>query len=82
MNHPHIDILNQKIPQTKVQVGNLQFLEIAALDRSIESPSKDDKFATSYGPLSSFAVGAALEIIIFFPCVQATSNYKSKGCTA
>ena len=44
----------------------LQFLEIAALARSIESPSNDDKFATSYGPLSSFTEGAALEIMRFF----------------
>ena len=52
----------------------LQFLEIAALARSIESPSNDDKFATSYGPLSSFTEGAALEIMRFFPRVQSTSN--------
>lgn len=65
-----------------MKVGDLQFLETAAFARSIESPSKDDKFATSYGPLSSFAVGAALAIIIFFPRVQSTNNCKFKGYIA
>lgn len=54
----------------------LQLLEIAALARSMESPSNEDKFATSYGPLSSFTEVAALEKMRFFPRVQSTSNCK------
>lgn len=50
-----------------LQTSYLQFLDIAALARSMDSPSKEDKFATSYGPLTSKTVGAALEIIRFFP---------------
>lgn len=53
----------------------LQFLEIAALACSLESPNIDNKFATSQGPLNSFTEGAALENTMFRPRVQSTNNY-------
>ena len=56
------------------ELAYLQFLEIAALARSIERPSKVAKFATSFGPLTSHTEGAALENTRFFPRVQSTNN--------
>lgn len=52
----------------------LQLLEMAALALSAESPSRDMRLITSFGPLSSVTEGEPLDIIRFFPLVQSTSN--------
>ena len=45
----------------------LQFVDTAALPSFSESPNSSPKFATSYGPLISKGLSAALDRITFFP---------------
>lgn len=64
----------------KRELSNLQFFEIAYLARSEDRSSKDTaKFTTSFGPLISSTVEAALEKMTFFPRVQTDSSYNIKN---
>ena len=64
----------RKMSIGSIRKANLQFFDIVAFAKSFESPIKDTRLATSFGPLSSSTEGAELDTIKFLPRVHSTNN--------